>query len=111
MEYRNKQMNFRVTESEYRTICKRMELTGIEKPGAYLRRMAMYGYVLRLDLSDLKEILRLVHINSNNLNQYAKKANETGSIYAADIEDLKNSQQEILKLLRNIYERLLSAIK
>ena len=71
----------------------------------------MYGYVLRLDLSDLKEILRLVHINSNNLNQYAKKANETGSIYAADIEDLKNSQQEILKLLRNIYERLLSAIK
>jgi hypothetical protein len=111
MEYRNKQMNFRVTESEYQTIRKRMELTGIEKPGAYLRRMAMYGYVLRLDLSDLKEILRLVHINSNNLNQYAKKANETGSIYAADIEDLKNGQQEILKLLRNIYERLLSAIK
>lgn len=58
-----------------------MALTGITHPSAYLRKMAMDGYIINLDLSDLKELVRLSRINSNNLNQYAKKANETGSIY------------------------------
>ncbi len=46
-------------------------------------------------------------INSNNLNQYAKKANETGSIYYDDILDLKQGQEQIMEMLRNIYERLI----
>ena len=50
-----------------------------------------------MDLSDLKEILRLLQISGNNLNQYAKKANETVSIYHEDIEELKNNQKEILQ--------------
>ena len=81
MEYRNKQLNFRVTDSEYEIIQKKMKLSGIKKPTAYLRKMAIDGYVIRLDLSELTEILRLARINSNNLNQVAKRANETGNIY------------------------------
>lgn len=81
MDYRNKQLNFRVTEEENNVIRKRMALTGITHPSAYLRKIAMDGYIINLDLSDLKELVRLSRINSNNLNQYAKKANETGSIY------------------------------
>ena len=80
MEYRYKQLNFRVTDSEYEIIQKKMKLSGIKKPTAYLRKMAMDGYVIRLDLSELTEILRLARINSNNLNQVAKRANETGNI-------------------------------
>lgn len=57
--------------------------------GAYLRKMAMDGYCVNLELKDVKEFVRLLRICSNNLNQYAKKANETGSIYQEDIRDLQ----------------------
>ena len=59
-----------------------------------------------MDLSDLKEILRLLQISGNNLNQYAKKANETGSIYHEDIEELKNNRKEILREMRKVLDRL-----
>ena len=50
-----------------------MAETEIKSMTAYLIRMAIHGYVLVMDLSDLKEILRLLQISGNNLNQYAKK--------------------------------------
>ena len=68
--------------------------------------MAIHGYVIVMDLSDLKEILRLLQISGNNLNQYARKANETGSIYHEDIEELKNNQKEILQEMRKVLDRL-----
>lgn len=104
MDYRNKQMNFRVTEAEHNVIKGRMKLAGITHPSAYLRKMAMDGYIINLDLSDLKKLVRLSRINSNNLNQYAKKANETGCIYETDIKDLQSGQAEIMELLRELLE-------
>ena len=59
-----------------------------------------------MDLSDLKEVLRLLQISGNNLNQYAKKANETGSIYHEDIEELRTNQKEILQKMRKVLDRL-----
>lgn len=56
--------------------------------GAYLRKMAIDGYVVRLDLSDITELVSLLRRSSNNLNQYTKRAHETGSIYSTNIEDL-----------------------
>ena len=73
---------------------------------AYLLRMALNGFVIVMDLSDLKEILRLLQISGNNLNQYAKRANETGSIYREDIEELKNNQKEILQEMRKMLDKL-----
>lgn len=70
--------------------------------------MALNGYYIVLDLSDVKELLRLLRICSNNLNQYTKKANETDSIYKADIEDLKKRQDEIWEMTRDILSRLSS---
>lgn len=106
MDYRDKQMNFRVTEAEYEIIRERMAHVGITHPSAYLRKMAMDGYIINLDLSDVKELVRLSRINPNNLNQYAKKANETGSIYETDIRDLQSGQTEIISLLRELLEKL-----
>ena len=57
-------------------------------------------------MSDLREAVRLLRINSNNLNQYVKKANETGKIYAEDIQDVKQSQEELWRLLKDILARL-----
>jgi len=106
MEKRNVQLKFRVTPSELIHIREKMEQAGIQRKGAYLRKMAMDGYVIRMDLSDVKELIRLMRINSNNLNQYAKKANETGSIYLEDIKDLKQQQEELWERLGEILDRL-----
>ena len=75
---------------------------------AYIRKMAIDGYIVRLDLSDVNEVARLLHINSNNLNQYAKQANTNGSIYYGDIQKLKRQHEELCGLLKAIYQRLLS---
>ena len=83
-----------------------MQETGISSLTAYVIRMAIHGYVLKMDLSDLKEMLRLMQISGNNLNQYAKKANETGSIYYEDIEELRAVQKEILREMRKVLEKL-----
>lgn len=83
-----------------------MELCGMRNLSAYIRKMALNGYIIQMDMTDLKEILRLLKINSNNLNQYVKKANETGSIYREDIMELKKSQEEILQRMGCVLERL-----
>lgn len=67
---------------------------------AYLRKMALDGICVKLELEDVRELISLLRRCSNNLNQYAKRANETGSIYAADIEDLQKRMDEIWELSR-----------
>ena len=106
MVERSKRIELRVTEDELMKIRNRMEEAGISSLTAYLVRMAIHGYVIVMDLSDLKEILRLLQISGNNLNQYARKANKTGSIYHEDIEELKNNQKEILQEMRKVLDRL-----
>lgn len=106
MVERSRRIELRVTEDELMKIRDRMEEAGISSLTAYLVRMAIHGYVIVMDLSDLKEILRLLQISGNNLNQYARKAKETGSIYHEDIEELKNNQKEILQEMRNVLDRL-----
>jgi hypothetical protein len=62
---------------------------GITNLSAYLRKMAVDGYIIHLDMSEIQEMIRLLRICSNNLNQYARRANETGSVYSADVDDLR----------------------
>lgn len=106
MVERSKYIHIRVTPEEVDRIKERMEEAGIGSMTAYLLRMALNGFVIVMDLSDLKEILRLLQISGNNLNQYAKRANETGSIYREDIEELKNNQKEILQEMRKMLDKL-----
>ena len=73
---------------------------------AFIRKMAMDGYVIRLDLSEMNEFVRLLRINSNNLNQYAKKANETGNIYLADIKELQKQQDELWNAIKDFLKTL-----
>ena len=89
-------------------IKRRMNEAGIRNMSAYIRKMAIDGYVIRLDLKDIKEVSRLMGINSNNLNQYAKKANETGSIYLRDIKVLQEQHEVIWEELRKINLKLAS---
>jgi hypothetical protein len=85
---------------------RKMEEAGIKNMSAYIRKMAIDGYVIKLDLSDVKEVSRLLRINANNMNQYAKRANENGSIYLEDIKVIKAQQEELWELMKKILQRL-----
>ena len=95
MEKRNVQIHFRVTQSEAERIQKKMDELGIKSKGAYLRKMALDGYCINLDLRDVRELVTLLRRCSNNLNQYAKRANETGSIYQDDIKDVQERLDQV----------------
>ena len=101
-----KRLEARLTEQELQIMQKRMEQCGIRNKSAYIRKMVIDGYSIQMDLTDVKEVVRLLRINSNNLNQYAKKANETGSIYLCDINELKAQQEKLWVTLKAILARL-----
>jgi hypothetical protein len=106
MQTRDKWVHFVMTGDEYERMRRKMEEVGIRNQSSYLRKMALDGYCVNLDLRDVKEVVSLLRYCSNNLNQYAKRANETGSIYAEDIQDLKQRQLEIWDATKEILARL-----
>lgn len=107
-EKRNVQIHFRLTPSEAEQMRTKMKEVGICNQGAYLRKMALDGYCINLDLRDVKELVLLLRRCSNNLNQYAKRANETGSIYHADIQDLQERLDGIWSDMKEVLVHLAS---
>ena len=73
---------------------------------AFIRKMVLNGYMIIPEWPELKGVLSLHSRISNNLNQYAKKANETGSIYKEDIDDIRLHQEELWKVMKEILKRL-----
>lgn len=108
MSKRDQDVHFLASKEEVERIRQKMEEIGIRSMGAYLRKMALDGYCINLDLQDVKTLISLLRICSNNLNQYAKRANETGGIYAADIQDLQERLEEIWIGMKEILVRLSS---
>lgn len=96
----------RVTPQERKRIEEKMAELGIHNMSAYIRKMALDGLCICLDLKDIRSLTEQVTRCGNNLNQYAKRANENGSIYAADIMDLQEQFQEILDTERSIFLKL-----
>ena len=92
---REVQLNFRVSPEELALIEQKMAQLGTKNREAYLRKMALDGYVVRLELPELKELASLMRYSSNNLNQLARRAHETGRIYDADLEDIFRRQDAL----------------
>lgn len=106
MEKKDQQIHFLATAGEVERIREKMNEMGIQNRAAYLRKMALDGYCVRLDLQEIKEMIVLLRRCSNNLNQYARNANETGRIYEADIQDLKERLDAIWQCARSILVKL-----
>jgi hypothetical protein len=102
----NRDIHMRLKQSDIDKIRRRMNEAGIRNMSAYMRKMAIDGFVVNLDLSDVKELVRLLRYCSNNINQYAKRANESGDVYKADIEDIKRRQDRLWDMANEIMERL-----
>ena len=103
---RDQQLHFRVSKPELERIRNKMESSGILSIGSYLRKMALDGYCLHLDLPQLRRMAYLLQMCSNNLNQYAKRANECGKIYDADMEDLRTRLDELIDIGKQILSKL-----
>lgn len=103
---REVQLNFRVSPEELALIEQKMAQLGTTNREAYLRKMALDGYVVRLELPELKELVSLMRYSSNNLNQLARRAHETGRIYDADLEDITRRQDALWDGVHRILTQL-----
>lgn len=110
MEKRETAVFIRMSESELEQIRERMEEFGTTNMSAFIRKMAIDGYVIKLELPELKEMTRLLSSYSNNLNQIAKRVNSTNQIYSADLEEIRQNQESLWDAAEKII-RALAKIK
>ena len=99
---RNIQMKFWVTEEEKRLIEEKMAQLQTKRIGAYLRKMAIDGYIIYVDTRDIKEMNKLLSAIGRNINQIAKRINAGGPTYRADIEEIRERLDQIWQLQRRI---------
>ena len=99
---RNIQIKFRVTEEEKRLIEQKMAQLPTKRIGAYMRKMAIDGFIIYTDLSEFKEFQKELQAIGRNVNQITKRANSTSTAYDADIIEIKERLDEIWKLQRRI---------
>lgn len=97
---RTVQIKFRVTEEERALIEEKMKLIPTRNMAAYLRKMAIDGYVIQVDHSDIKAMTAEIQKIGVNINQIARRANTTGNVYQEDIEEIKGVLNEIWRLQR-----------
>lgn len=103
---RKVQLNFRVTEREKQLIEDRMREIGTTNREAYLRKIAIDGMLVRLEVPELKEIVSLMRRTSNNVNQIARRLNENGRIYEVDITDVQNQQEQLWDMLNSLITKI-----
>ncbi|WZL77296.1 plasmid mobilization relaxosome protein MobC [Eubacteriales bacterium mix99] len=96
------QLKFRVTPQEREMIEQKMAQLGTRNMAAYLRKIAIDGYVIKLELPELKEMVSLLRRSSNNLNQLTKRVHETGRVYDADLEDIVQNQERLWQATTDI---------
>ncbi len=105
-EKRLVQHNFKTTEAEDALLQQKMKAFGIRNQSAYLRAMALNGYLLKLDLPEIRELLRLMKNLTNNVNQMAKRLNERGSVYETEMDDILRRLDDVWTVMNRILTRL-----
>jgi len=103
---RKVQLNFRVTEREKELIEGRMQELGTTNREAFLRKIAIDGMIVKLEVPELKEILSLMRYTSNNVNQIAHRLNESGRIYEVDVAQVQAQHEQLWNMLNSLLEKL-----
>ena len=106
MRTRDHEIHVLWTKEEMERLHQKMAEAGVLNRSAYVRKMTLDGYIVKLDLGDIREMIRLLRNSTNNLNQLAKKVNAGGRIYVEDIADLQTKQTEIWETAKAILARL-----
>ena len=103
-------LNVWLTQEEYDTIQQRMSEAGTQNMSAYIRKMALNGYVLNVDLSPVRELVSLQRRCANNLNQIAVQANTYGGIYPSDITKLQKDYTDLWEPLNSLLKQLSAVV-
>ena len=99
-------MHFFVSQAELNLIEQNMALSGSTNLSAFLRKMAIDGMVIKLDMPEIREMLKLLRRANANINQIAKHLHETGRVYDTDLEEILGYQKEIYKGQNELLTRL-----
>ena len=103
---RDRQLKIWVSQEELDMIHKKMAEFGTSNMGAFVRKMVIDGYIVKLDIPELREILHQLGPIGNNVNQMARKLNAGGSIYREDIAEVNAKLDAVYKLQRRILKKL-----
>lgn len=103
---RNIQLKLWVSQEEKDLIYFKMTQVPTDNIGAYIRKMSIDGYIINIDMSEIKKSNSELQIIGKNINQIAKRVNSTNSIYADDITELRELLKEIWQLQRRILSKL-----
>jgi len=96
----------RFSPEEMRLVQEKMRQLGTSNFSAFMRKMAINGYVVKLELPELKELVSLLRYSSNNLNQLTRRVHESGKIYDADLEDIHRGQEQLWDAAQAILDKL-----
>ena len=96
----------RVTEEEYAQIQARMALVGTDNLSAFLRKLALDGRIVLLDMEEIKTLVSLLRRTSANVNQIAKRVNATSRVYENDLAEIQNRLGEVWLALDGVLRKL-----
>ena len=103
---KQKGIYFKVSERERNLIEQKMTLAGVHNMSAFIRKMSIDGYVVNLEIPELKECAKLLRYTSNNVNQIARTINSGGAVYPDEVNDICIKQDETNRLFGNILAQL-----
>ena len=95
----------KVTPEEKVVIDRKMSELGTMNLRAYLRKMAVDGYIVKLDMGSVVELVKLLRSISSNVNQIARRCNSTHNLYAQDVEDLRRGYSEVWRLMGELLRK------
>ena len=99
-------LHFKVSDAELGQILQMQQKSSLGNLSSFLRKMVLEGYVLRLDIPEIQEMIRLLSNMTANINQIAKRENTGGHIYETELYEIQENQQELWKVLRQILSKL-----
>ena len=96
----------RFSPEEMRLVQEKMRQLGTSNFSAFMRKMAIDGYVVKLELPELRELVSLLRYSSNNLNQLTRRVHESGRIYDVDLEDIHRGKEQLWDAAQTILDKL-----
>lgn len=94
------------TPTEYEMLKTKMAEAGVSNMSAFMRKMALDGFMVRLRIDEIREMNRLLGLYGNNVNQIARRVNGTGNVYDADLEEIRRSQAKLWSGVKKILQSM-----
>ena len=104
-EKRDHRIHIRMSEEEKKQLEEASSQFGTKLLSAYIRKMAIDGPIINLQIPELSEVVSQMRKNAETLNQIATRVNNTGHIYPSDLAQIAQDQQKVLKTMNYISEK------